>query len=94
MGGELQYENNGFNQGGQRATLVSDSLEEPRAITLHPGKGSVTAFFINITFMSPVICDECGDHHDQRCQRDYQMDVLVGLGEGTKDRASWDGWIS
>jgi len=26
-------------QGVQRATLVSDSLEEPRAITLHPGKG-------------------------------------------------------
>merc|ERR1711962_722137 len=26
-------------QGNQRATLVSDSLEEPRAIALHPGKG-------------------------------------------------------
>ena len=42
------------NQGGQRATLVSDSLEEPRAITLHPGKGSDT-FFISITFITFII---------------------------------------
>ena len=43
-GDEFQH-GNALHQGGQRATLVSDSLEEPRAITLHPGKGSVAAFF-------------------------------------------------